>query len=505
MAVNAKTIFKNTSILYIRMIVTMVIGLVSVPIVLRSLGETDYGVYNVVSGIVTMLGFINYSLASTTQRFLSFELGKANLDKLKLIFSNSLLFYIVFSLLVVVIGETIGVWFINSKLNIPETRMTAANWIFQFSIVSFVFSVLSAPFNAAIIAHEKMQAYAYICIGEAVLKLLLVLSLLYITGDKLIIYGAFLMAATVLVFGGYYLYCRRNFAECTFKLSFDKNTSKSLSSFAGWSIWGAFANVIRNQGVNIILNQFYGVLVNAARGLAFQIDSAINTLVQNFYSAVRPQIVKSYAEDSKKEMNNLVMLSTRIGFYLVFFFSLIMIIDAEFILSLWLHDVPNYTVIFTRLAIIGNLVLVLAQPLTMVIHATGKVARYQFISGLLGVLVLPVSYYLLKVYDDVLIPFLVIILNYLLYYILSLERTCRLTIFPLRNYLMVILRMLVASAIIAGLSYFIISFVEGAWVRLIFLSFSVLIILIIVVFYIDMNYDERIKVKSWIANKILKK
>ena len=416
-----------------------------------------------------------------------------------------MLFYIIFSALIVILGETIGVWFINSKLNIPETRMVAANWIFQFSIVSFVFSVLSAPFNAAIIAHEKMQAYAYICIGEAVLKLLLVLSLLYITGDKLIIYGGFLMATSILVFGGYYLYCRKNFLECKFKLSFDKDTSKSLSSFSGWSIWGAFGNVIRNQGVNIILNQFFGVLVNTARGLAFQVDAAINTLVQNFYSAVRPQIVKSYAEGSNKEMNNLVMLSTRIGFYLMFFFSLIMILDAEFILSLWLHDVPKYTVVFTQLAIIGNLILVLAQPLTMVIHATGKVARYQLISGLLGVLVLPVSYYLLKVYDNVLIPFLIIILNYLLYYVLSLERTCRLTNFPLGKYLMVIIRMLVSSAVIAGLSYLIVRFVQGEWIKLIVLSLSVLVLSVAVIYFIDMNSEERKKAINWIQNKLWRK
>ena len=294
----------------------MVIGLIAVPIVLRSLGEVDYGIYNVVSGIVTMLAFLNNALSSTTQRFLSFELGRNSTENCRRIFSTSLSIYILFCVLIIVLGETIGLWFVNYKLNIPPDRMAAANWIYQFSLVSFIFSVLSAPYNAAIIAHEKMNIYAIVCIGEALLKLGLVIGLLYLGGDRLILYGMFMMIMSALVFVSYAIYSRNKFSECRFSLKMDKDTAKQISGFAGWGVFGAVSNIFKNQGINIILNQFFGVLVNTARGLAFQVDAAVNTLIQNFFLATKPQLIKSYSAGDTDGMFRLVDVSTKVGYYL---------------------------------------------------------------------------------------------------------------------------------------------------------------------------------------------
>ncbi len=480
----------------------MVIGLIAVPIVLRSLGEVDYGIYNVVSGIVTMLAFLNNALSSTTQRFLSFELGRDGIENCKKIFTTSLSIYFLFCILIVVLGETIGLWFVNFKLNIPPDRMVAANWIYQFSLVSFIFSVLSAPYNAAIIAHEKMNIYAVVCIGEALLKLGMVIGLLYLGGDRLILYGMFMMIMSALIFVSYSIYSRKKFSECVFSLKMDKNTAKQISGFAGWGIFGAVSNIFKNQGINIILNQFFGVLVNTARGLAFQVDAAVNTLIQNFFLATKPQLIKSYSAGDTDDMFKLVDVSTKVGYYLYFIVSSILIIDTEFILSVWLGNIPEHTVIFTRLVLAGNMFSVLAQPLMIVIHATGKVSLYQFLSGLSGILVLPISYGLLIAYDNVLVPFIVIIIQNLVYWIITIERSHSLAGFRIRPYLLTCIRLLIISCIIFVPAFLLYRMMSEGWLRLILLTVIIIIISACTIWLVGLSNIEKDYVRTLVIGKL---
>ena len=251
---NNKRIAKNTAFLYFRMVLTMFIGLFSVRIILNVLGEEDYGIYNVIGGVVTMLAFLNNSLSSATQRFLSFELGKKNKKDLHSIFCNSMSLYIWVCVILLVLAETLGLWFVNNKLVIPDERMIAANWIYQFSIISFLCTILSSPFNAAIIAHEKMRIYAYVSIAESLLKLALIYSILVLDGDKLSIYGFFMMLVSILVFVFYMVYCLMKFEETKYRYIYDKNKIKEIGGFVGWGVWGALSNIFKSQGINILLN-----------------------------------------------------------------------------------------------------------------------------------------------------------------------------------------------------------------------------------------------------------
>ena len=435
MPANTKLIIRNTGLLYVRMIVTMLIGLFSVRIVLQALGEVDYGVYNVVAGVVTMMAFLNNALSSSTQRFLSYELETGSIARLKSIFSTSLTLYVLLCLLIIVLAETVGLWFVNTQLNIPTERMRAANWIYQFSIISFVFSILSAPYNACVISHERMDFYAYVSIGEAVLKLALIYLLLVFTGDKLIIYGFFLMILSFLLWICYFIYCRFHFEESEWSLRIDKSLTKEISSFTGWGVWGAVSNIFKNQGINIVLNISFGVIVNTARGLAYQVDAAINTLVQNFYSAVKPQLIKSYSAGQVKEMMDLMTLATRLGYFLMLAVSSIFFFEIEYIYSLWLGNIPPpHTTTFTKLVLIGNLFTVLAQPLVMIIHASGKVARYQFWSGIIWMMVLPISYLLLRIVHDSNIPFIVIVIASIAYWVLTTIQCKNIVSMPIREY-----------------------------------------------------------------------
>lgn len=409
MATGNNRIVKNTAYLFFRFLLTMFIGLFSVRIVLKVLGDVDYGIYNVVGGIVTMMAFLNNALSSTTQRFLSFELGVNNLERQKKIFSTSMSLYGILCIIILIIAESIGLWFVNNKLNIPIERLSAANWVYQLSIFSFVCSILQSPYNAAIIAHEKMKIYAYVSISEAIIKLLMIFALLYIGNDKLILYSLMMTLTSFIVFFFYKSFCCKYFVECHYKIVFDRNIACELFSFAGWSTWGALSNIFKGQGVNIVLNMFFGVIVNTARGIAFQLDNAVNTLVQNFYIAVKPQIIKSYSTEKFEEVKSLIHMSTRLGYYLMLIPTIIFTFEMNMILSLWLGSVPKYAAVFTILVLVCNVILTIATPLMIVIHASGKVAKYQFLSGMSYMMVLPFTYLSVKYTNNPVSAFLVAI------------------------------------------------------------------------------------------------
>lgn len=395
---NNKRIVKNTLFLYFRMFIMTIISLYTSRVVLKALGVMDFGVYNVVGGIVAMMGLLNSTMSASTQRYLNYELGKGenNFMQLRKTFCMCFNIYLLLSLIFFVIAETVGLWFLNTQLIIPNNRIVAANWVFQFSVLSVINTLLVNPYNAVIIAHERMNLYAYISILEAFLKLIIVF-LLYISPiDKLISYGFMILIVSILITMIYRIYCIRQYKESHYYLVKDKYLFKELISYSGWNLFGAAAGLVKGQGLNILLNIFFNPSINAARGIAYQINTHITMFFTNFYTAVRPQITKYYAQGDLDNMFKLVFRSSKLACYLIFVVALPIVIEAPFIVNLWLGQLPEYVVPFVRLIVVISAVDSMAAPIMTTAHATGKIALYQSIVGTMVILNIPISYCLLK-------------------------------------------------------------------------------------------------------------
>lgn len=371
----------------------MAISLYTSRVIISTLGVDDYGIYNVVGGIVVVLSFLNVSMASATQRFLNVELGKRDDKGLKKVFDTSQCIHFIIAGLILFLGETLGLWFLNSHMNIAESRMVAANWVYQCSLVSFIITVISVPYNATIIAHEKMSAFAYISIVEASLKLLIVYLLLVFPFDKLIVY-AILMAMVAcgirIIYG---IYCNRHFEECRrFSIIPDKGYLRSMLGFSGWTVFGALGTISHTQGIGIIINLFFGVAVNAAQGIANQVISIVNQFVNNFMTALNPQIVKSYASKDFIGMHSLVKKGSRMGISLVAFFVIPLYLEVPFLLNVWLTEVPEYTVSFIRIILLTSLSSAYAYPLATARAATGNIRTYQIVLTTMAWMHLPLAW-----------------------------------------------------------------------------------------------------------------
>lgn len=393
---NNKRIAKNTLLLYFRMLLMMFVTLFTSREVLDKLGVTDYGIYNVVGGVVAMLGFLNSSMSNAVQRYLSFEIGKNNEAGVNRIFNVSLFAHAGIAVFVFIVMEIVGVWYLNTHMNIPAERMDAANWVLQCSIFTTLFTIVQVPYNAIIISKEQMGIYAYISILEVVLKLLVVYMLAIGNFDKLKLYCVLIMVVTIGIVMIYRFYCTRKYKEAKFKLIKDWNLLKQIVGFASWNMLGELAWVFTGQGVNIILNSFFGPVVNAARGLAEQVNGAVNRFVANFQTAVNPQLIKNYASDQLGEMKTLLFRSTRFSYYLLLALSLPIILKMDFILHLWLKEVPDYTVGFCQLVLVSSLVSTLSNLLAQVARAYGKIRNYQIIVSIFLFLNFPLSYIVLK-------------------------------------------------------------------------------------------------------------
>lgn len=391
-----KRIAKNTLLLYVRMLFMMAINLYTSRVVLNTLGVEDYGIYNVVGGVVAMFGFINGSMASATQRYITFALGKGNFENLQKVFSTALQIHLLISLLIVILGETVGLWFMYEQMKIPADRMDAAFWVLQCSIMSTVVMILSVPYNADIIAHERMSAFAYISVLEVILKLAVVYVLLIFSYDKLVLYAFLILSVQILIRFCYSYYCNKHFEESKYSWIWDKSLFKEMTGFAGWSLFGNLSAVLFGQGLNMLLNVFFGPVVNAARAIAVQVQGAIQQFVGNFQMALNPQITKTYAKGELDEMHKLMFRSARFSFYLLFFLSLPVLLETDFILTIWLKTVPEHTIIFLRIMICISLIFTLSNPLMIANQATGKVQKYQIICGSIQLLILPISYVFLK-------------------------------------------------------------------------------------------------------------
>ena len=349
---NSKRIVKNTLLLYFRMLLTMVVGLYTSRVILRTLGVEDYGIYNVVGGVVAMFSVLSGSLSAAISRFITFELGRNDIEKLKRVFSSAVTIQIGLSLIIVLLAETVGLWFLNNKMVIPESRLVAANWVYQFSIFTFAINLISVPYNAAIIAHEKMSAFAYISILEVIGKLIVAFTIAIAPIDKLVYYGLLIMLIAVIIRMVYGHYCKRHFVECTYRFVIDKSLLQQMFGFAGWNFIGASSAVLRDQGGNVVINLFCGPTVNAAQGIAMQVSNAIQGFVSNFMTALKPQITKSYAVGDHSYMRSLIFQGARLSFYILLILSLPVIINAQYILSLWLGTIPEHTVTFVQLVLI---------------------------------------------------------------------------------------------------------------------------------------------------------
>ena len=396
MKTSNKRIAKNTLLLYFRMLLMMVVSLFTSRIVLDKLGITDYGIYNVVGGIVSMLGFLTGAMANAVQRFLSFEIGKGDHERVNHIFNVSLMAHVGIAIIVLIVMEIAGVWYLNTYMNIPIERLSAANWVLQCSIFATLFSIIQVPYNAIIIAKEQMGIYAYISILEVCLRLVIVYLLSIGNFDKLKLYSILMMLVTIGILAIYNRYCARKYEEARFRMVRDVKTLKEIAGFAGWNMLGELAWVFTGQGVNIILNLFFGPAVNAARGLAEQVNGAVSRFVNNFQVAVNPQLVKNYAVGQLEEMKRLLYSSTRFSYYLMLLLSLPLILKMDYVLHLWLKDVPEYTTGFCQLVLICTLVATISNLLSQVVRAYGKIRNYQIFVSIVLFLNFPLSYFALS-------------------------------------------------------------------------------------------------------------
>ncbi len=389
---NNKRIAKNTILLYFRTIFIMIITLYTSRVILNQLGVEDYGIYNVVGGVVAMFAVISSALSSSISRFITFELGRGDISKLKTIFSTSVNIQIVISLIVLVFGEIIGVWFLNCKMTIPENRLVAANWVLQCSLISFCIGLISVPYNALIIAHERMSAFAYISILEAVLKLAICYLLVISPWDRLISYALFMLFVSLSIRFAYGMYCSRHFEESHYFFVYNKSLFRKMTSFAGWTFFTNVSWIFNTQGVNLLVNVFFGVTLNAARGIASQVEGAVMQFVNNFTTAINPQITKCYASGEKDQMFNLICRGSKFSILLLLFLVIPIELETEYLLAVWLKTVPEHAVIFTRLAIIGVIVNVVGNSGYTACMATGNIKRYVLWITSVGFLVFPLTW-----------------------------------------------------------------------------------------------------------------
>ena len=390
---NTKRIAQNTILLYVRTLFTMFVTLYTSRVVLNTLGIDDYGIYNVVGGFVAMFAVLSSSLSNAISRFLTYELGHGDKNRLNLIFCTGVNIQIGMSLLIVVVCEAIGIWFLNCEMSIPTDRLYAANWVLHLCMLTFCVNLISVPYNAAIIAHEKMDAYAYISILEVLLTLGVVYLLVVSPIDKLITYSILLFLVKLFIRFVYGIYCGSKFEECKYHIVFEKNILKEMSGFAGWNFFGNSAYLFNTQGVNMLMNIFFGVAINAARGIAAQVDTAVKLFVGNFMTAVNPQITKSYATGDVSYMHMLIYRSSKLSGYLLLYFAIPVILEADEILYIWLKIVPDYTATFIRILIIISFFdTAFSSSMVTAVNATGRIKKYQIIVTTIGCLVFPLTW-----------------------------------------------------------------------------------------------------------------
>ena len=487
---NNKRIAKNTLLLYFRMLFMMAVSLYTSRVVLNALGVEDFGIYNVVGGVVAMFSMLSGSLSSAITRFITYELGTGNQENLKKIFSSAVTIQIGLAVLIILLAEAVGVWFLNVKMNIPDVRMVAANWVFQFSILTFAINLISVPYNASIIAHERMSAFAYISILEAIGKLAIAFLIVISPMDKLIFYAILMCAVALIVRLAYGAYCKRHFEECKYRFIFDKDLLKRMFGFAGWNFIGATSAVLRDQGGNVVINLFCGPAANAARGIAFQVNNAIGGFVT---------ITKSYAAGDRDYMMTLIFQGARLSFYMLLLLSLPVLINTHYILGIWLKIVPSHAVLFVQLVLVFAMSESISNPLITAMLATGKIRNYQLVVGGLQLMNLPISYILLRMGmfpETVIVVAIVISQCCLAARLLMLREMIGLSI---RKYLKkVYINVLVVTVIAAIIPFLLAIKLEESFLNFVLLCFVAFICTGITIYYVGCDKTER----QFVLNKL---
>lgn len=502
---NNKRIAKNTMYLYIRMFVILFVSLYTSRVILQVLGETDYGTYNIIAGVVVLFSFINGALTSATQRYLNFYIGKNDEPKTHDVFCLSMNIYIVLSVIFLMLAESIGLWFVNTQFNIPSNRMEAANWVYQFTVLSFMLNLTRIPYNAILIAYEKMDFYAYLSLFDVILKLVIVY-LLYVSPiDKLIAYGFLFMLTDVIDNIIYRVYCKRKFTTAKYRWVWEKDLFKNLLSFSGWSLFGNAASVFVQQGLNILVNMFYGVTLNAALGIANQVAGKVTQFFSNFQTAFNPQIVKYYAEGRIDELFELIFRSSRLSYYLMLIVSLPLMLKIDVILDVWLVEVPEYTGIFCQLILVFYLIEALSGPLWMSVQATGNIKLYQVLVSIVNFLNLPLIYIGLRFGFPVWTVWVIrIIIDLIIYVVrcmylynvmnMNLILYCKKVLYPV----------LLVTILSLPIPFITERLVSGYYINLLISIFVSILCTSLMIFYLGLNKIEREKISSFVIKKIKK-
>nr|MCR5290871.1 hypothetical protein [Treponema sp.] len=495
-----------TLMLYFRQILIMAVSLYTVRVVLNVLGAEDYGIYNVVAGVVTMFGFLSGAMATASQRYFSFDLGKGDTENLKKTFSVTLTIYALLALLIVLLAETLGLWFVYNKLVIPPERLTAAKWIYQAAVASFLFTLITTPYMSAIIAHESMDVYAYVSIVEVALKLGIVFLLQVLPFDKLIVYGFLLLAVAIINTSLYRLYCIKKYTECKFCFLWDKELFSDILSFTGWTLFGQFTSIVRNQAVTVLFNQFFTPVVVAARSISLQVTNAVNVFSQNFNTSLYPPIIKEYSSGNKDAMYNLLYNGCKMTLFLMWVFALPLILNMQAVLSLWLKNVPEWTVLFTQLALVEVLINSLGQPIATAARAPGKMKTYELSLGSLQLIIFILSWILFKAGYQAWISFAIAIGVNLVMMVLRLVLVHGLVGLPLRQFTIrtaiPLLFMMVVSFTFAFLmNHFMPKGVISSFVQI----FITVPVTCLVMYFLGMNREQRTMIVGIVKRKIGKK
>lgn len=503
---NNKRVAKNTLFLYFRMILLMGINLYTSRIILEALGVNDYGIYNIVGGVVAMFGFISGAMISSTQRYLNYYMGLEDDMMLGKVFNASVVVHIVISIIIVMLTETIGLWFLSEELVLPVNRYEAAFWTYQCAVIASVFVLISFPYNAAIIAHEKMNAYAYISIAEALLKLMIVFFLGLGGFDRLIMYAFLLMFVQLITTSLYVIYCRSEFKETI--LHFQRISAqlyKELVSFSGWNFIGNIANVCLTQGTNILLNLFFGPAVNAAKGISVQVQNTVGSFCNNFQLAQNPQIVKLYASKDYGELQKTVFRASRFSYYLVLVFCIPIIMKIDFILSIWLKKPPNYTGAFIQYSMFFCLVQALANPLFTASMATGNIKKIMSIVATLLMMVIPIGYLFLYIGADPISIFQIQLILYVVAHAARVIIVSKQVGFLISKYVRDVILPLSVVSVISFLSAYVIApfFIDSILSLIIYCSVVISITTVVMAMF-GMSKDEREFVFKVVSSKLSK-
>lgn len=492
MAIDGRKIAKNTGLLYFRMLLMLVVSLYTSRVLLATIGVDDYGIYNVVGGVVVMIGFLSGTMSTTSSRFVTVALGHNDLQEMKKTFSSILLVNLLLAIIVLLLAETIGLWFFEEKMVIPENRKIAALWVYQVSVIATSMAIISVPFNAAIIAHEKMNAFAYISLFDAFARLGIVYLLKVSPMDMLIFYAILIFLVQLVNVLVYIIYCMRKFEEVELRVSFDKDIVKKVFAFITWSSYGSFVTVGFTQGLNIILNLFFGPAVNAARGIAVQVQHAVVNFTTNFQTALNPQLMKLTAQENYGDARKLLIASSKYSFFLLCFLGLPIIVEAPFILSLWLEDVPDYCVSFCRIILVISIFSSLANSLRVVNQAEGNIKKFQLYECTVLLLIMPFSYFALKLWQIPILVFVVHLVIELIAQFIRIAIVAPKIELTFRSYISeVYLKILPVFIVPLLLSFILYKVMQSGIVSVITIVFAQESVLSVLVYYIGLSVSER--------------